>query len=101
MSRRDVKDYYSDEVQIIAAEYLRFDFEKGEIYWTKWRGGKAKAGSRAGCIHANPETGKRYRSVMINKNNSQEKDWMAFHMFIFPKKSNCAIGKILRLSAFN
>ena len=66
MSSREVKDYYSPEIQVFAAEYLRFDFENGETYWKKSRGGM-KAGSRAGTVHTDREAGKQYRRIQINK----------------------------------
>ena len=60
-----VNDYYSEELQAFAAEYLRFDFEKGEIYWKKGRQGGGKAGSRAGSIWTNQRTGKQYRRIAM------------------------------------
>lgn len=68
MGDQKTKDHYSKELQAFAAEYLRLDFEKGEIYWKKSRGGKI-AGSRAGCVWADPRKGhgnKQYRVIGIN-----------------------------------
>ena len=60
-----INDYHSEELQIFAEEYLRFDFEAGEIYWKKGRQGGGKAGSRAGSIWTNQTTGKQYRRITM------------------------------------
>ena len=51
------KDYYTQDLEL--------DFDKGEIYWEKGRGGR-KAGSRAGTVCTDPRCGKQYRQIGIN-----------------------------------
>ena len=61
-----INDYHSEELQIFAAEFLRFDFEAGEIYWKKRRGGTANAGSRAGGVTTDERNGKQYCQITID-----------------------------------
>ena len=78
-----VKDHYTDELKAYAAEYLRFDFEAGEIYWKKSRGSR-KAGSRAGNVWTKQRTGRQYRRIGINK-----KDYFEHRLlFCFFHRSN-------------
>ena len=66
------RNHFSEELQAFAAEYLRFDFEKGEIYWKKRRGGKAKAGSRTGYVETDERSGKKYRRMGLGGKEYRE-----------------------------
>lgn len=62
-----IKDHYSEELQAFAAEYLRFDFVSGKIYWKKNRYGGCSVGQRAGTIHTDKRRCNKpaYRNVKI------------------------------------